>query len=65
MSHGLCRELLNQLGKEQTNMKRPSTGETALHIAMKKKDLDMMRLIIDNGGNIDSQNVRITLNNTQ
>jgi ankyrin repeat protein len=40
-------------------MKRPTTGETAVHIAMKKKDLDMLRLLIENGGNIDSQNVRI------
>jgi ankyrin repeat protein len=40
-------------------MKRPSTGETAIHLAMKKKDLDMLRLLVDNGGNIDSQNVRM------
>ena len=56
-NHGVSRELLNVIPKEQTSMKRPTTGETALHLAMKKKDLEMMRLLVDNGANTDAQNV--------
>ncbi len=45
------------MAKEQVSMRRPDTGETAIHLAMKKKDLDMLRLLVDNGGNVDAQNV--------
>lgn len=63
-NHGVCRELLHVLGKEQINMHIPSTGETGIHIAMKKRDIDMMRLMVDNGGDVDQQNVcNETINN--
>ena len=43
--------------KEQINMKRPSTEDTAIHLAIKKKDIDMLKLLVDNGGNVDLKNV--------
>lgn len=56
-NHGVCRELLHVLPKEQINMHKPSTGETGIHIGMAKKDIDMLRLMVDNGGDVDQQNV--------
>lgn len=60
-NHGVCRELLKELSKEQINMHRPATGETGIHIGMRKKDIDMLRLMVDNGGDVDQQNVNIML----
>ena len=56
-NHGVCRELLHALGKEQINTHVDSNGETGIHIATRKKDLDMLRLMVDNGGDVDQQNV--------
>ncbi|XP_027200011.2 LOW QUALITY PROTEIN: uncharacterized protein LOC113794122 [Dermatophagoides pteronyssinus] len=55
-NHGVCRELLKELPKEQINTHKPETGETAIHIAIRKKDTDMLRLMVDNGGDVDQQN---------
>ena len=56
-NHGVCRELLHVMPKEQINIHKPNTGETGIHIAMRKRDLDMLRLMVDNGGDVDQQNV--------
>lgn len=56
-NHGVCRELLHAMAKEQINTHIPSTGETGIHIGLRKKDLDMLRLMVDNGGDVDQQNV--------
>nr|XP_046909522.1 uncharacterized protein LOC124490979 [Dermatophagoides farinae] len=55
-NHGVCRELLKESAKEQINMHKPETGETGIHIAIRKKDTDMLRLMVDNGGDVDQQN---------
>lgn len=46
------------MAREQCAVKRPDTGECAIHIALRKKDFDMLRLVIELGGNINSQNVK-------
>lgn len=56
-NHGVCRELMKELAKEQINTHRPDNGETGIHIAIRKKDTDMLRLMVDNGGDVDQQNV--------
>ena len=56
-NHGVCRELLKELAKDQINLHKQNTGETGIHIAMRKKDIDMLRLMVDNGGDVDQQNV--------
>lgn len=58
-NHGVCRELLKESAKEQINMHVPQTGETGIHIAIRKKDTDMLRLMVDNGGDVDQQNVKL------
>lgn len=58
-NHGICRELLSVLAKEQTAIKRADTGDTAIHLAMKKKDIEMLRLLVDCGGSVDAQNVNM------
>ena len=61
-NHGVCRELLKESAKEQINMHKPETGETGIHIAIRKKDTDMLRLMVDNGGDVDQQNVSFFYN---
>jgi ankyrin repeat protein len=33
-----------------------TTGETALHLAAKRHDVDMTRILVDYGANVDAQN---------
>lgn len=57
-NHGVSKLLLSEMAREQCAVKRPDTGECAIHIALRKKDFDMLRLVIELGGNINSQNVK-------
>jgi len=54
---GICRELLSILPKEQLEKKRKKFGDTVLHIATRKRDLEMVRLLREYGVDINSQNV--------
>lgn len=54
---GICRELLSLLSKEQLEAKRKKYGDTVLHIATRKRDLEMFRLLLDSGASVNSQNV--------
>lgn len=57
-NHGVCRDLLGAMTKEQVNYIHPSTGNTALHLATKRKDLDIMRFLVECNSPINHQNVR-------
>lgn len=61
-NHGVCQELLNAYPKEQISYLRPETGETALHIATRRKDMDMLKMMVDAGGDVNIQNVGLLLN---
>lgn len=52
----MCRELLGSQTAEQLRATTPD-GDTALHIATRKRDLDMVRILIDYSANVDMQNV--------
>lgn len=56
-NHGVCQELLSDLAKEQLSYRRPETEETAIHIATKHKDLDMLKMMVESGGDVNIQNV--------
>lgn len=53
----MCRELLTALSKEQLKMKTATEGDTAMHIATRHKNGEMLRLFLNSGGNVDAQNV--------
>lgn len=54
----MCRELLSTQAAEQLKYKTKS-GDMAIHLAAKRKDIDMIKILIDYGASVDSQNVRI------
>jgi len=51
----MCRELLGSQTAEQLKATTPD-GDTALHIATRKRDLDMVRILVDYSANVDIQN---------
>lgn len=55
-NQSMVRELLGQSAAEQL---RATTdhGDTALHLAARKRDLDMVRILVDYGTNVDLPNV--------
>lgn len=52
----MCKELLSVLPLEQLKC-TTDTGDTALHLAARRRDLDMVKILVDYGANVDSQNV--------
>lgn len=52
----MCRELLSTQAVEQLKYKTKS-GDMAIHLAAKRKDIDMIKILIDYGASVDSQNV--------
>ncbi|XP_022687869.1 transient receptor potential cation channel subfamily A member 1 homolog [Varroa jacobsoni] len=55
-NHGVCRDLLGVSTKEQVTYVHPTTGNTALHLATKRKDLDIMRFLVECNSPINHQN---------
>ncbi|XP_064482060.1 uncharacterized protein LOC135394918 [Ornithodoros turicata] len=55
-NHGVCRDLLSTMTKEQVSYVHPSTGNTALHMATKRRDLDIMRFLVECNSPINHQN---------
>lgn len=53
----MCRELLSALATDQLKCKT-NTGDTALHLAARRRDLDLVKILVDYGAVVDSQNVR-------
>lgn len=58
-NQSMCRELLSVLPMEQLRC-ITETGDTAVHLAARRKDLDMVKILVDYGANVDSQNVSIS-----
>ena len=52
----MCRELLSQQAQDQLRATTPS-GDTALHLAARRRDVDMARILVDYGAAVDMQNV--------
>lgn len=54
---GAGQELLTSQSQEQLKEKGGPNGDTALHLAVRKRDLDTARAYVDTGANVDAVNV--------
>ncbi|KAH9498484.1 hypothetical protein Btru_007628 [Bulinus truncatus] len=52
----VIKELLSQNSQGQITCRRNDTGDTALHLACRKKDLEAVKLLVDAGINLDLKN---------
>jgi hypothetical protein len=59
-NQSMCRELLGQQTAEQLKATTDS-GDAAIHLAARRRDVDMIRILVDYGTNIDLQNVSTDL----
>lgn len=57
-NQSMCRELLGQQTADQLKAVT-GNGDTALHLASRRKDVDMVRILVDYGTNVDIQNVSL------
>ena len=55
LNHSIVRELLTDYVKEQVSYAN-ADGENCVHIAIKKKDLEMLKILYEHGANFDHQN---------
>lgn len=55
-NQSMCRELLAQQATEQLKATTPA-GDSALHLAARRRDVDMVRILVDYGTSVDTQNV--------
>jgi hypothetical protein len=55
-NQSMCRELLGQQTSEQLKATTDS-GDAAIHLAARRRDVDMIRILVDYGTNVDLQNV--------
>ncbi|XP_067125162.1 serine/threonine-protein phosphatase 6 regulatory ankyrin repeat subunit B-like [Centruroides vittatus] len=55
-NHGVCRELLLDKTKEQLEYVRPTTGDSVIHLATLRKDLEMLKFLVEAGATINAQN---------
>lgn len=54
-NQSMVRELLGVMTAEQLKASAPN-GDTALHLAARRKDVDMTKILVDYGANVDVQN---------
>ncbi|XP_068897873.1 serine/threonine-protein phosphatase 6 regulatory ankyrin repeat subunit B isoform X1 [Tenebrio molitor] len=54
-NQSMCRELLSAQTAEQVKA-AAANGDTALHLAVRRKDIDMVRILVDYGTSVDIRN---------
>ncbi|XP_032689454.1 serine/threonine-protein phosphatase 6 regulatory ankyrin repeat subunit A isoform X4 [Odontomachus brunneus] len=54
-NQSMCRELLAQQAPDQLRATTPA-GDSALHLAARRRDIDMVRILVDYGTSVDMQN---------
>lgn len=55
-NEGAVQDLLAKLAREQLHFKRILSDDYAIHMATKQKDIEILKLVIDAGSNLDLQN---------
>lgn len=45
------------MAKEQVSVKRPPLNDSVVHIVIRRKDMDMMKNLVELGANINDVNV--------
>ncbi|KAM9415828.1 uncharacterized protein ACWYII_024477 [Salvelinus alpinus] len=53
---GIVRELLGTLSEPQLRAQKTGSGDAALHVCCRKTDLEIAKVLIENGANVDIQN---------
>ncbi|XP_036423490.1 transient receptor potential cation channel, subfamily N, member 1 [Colossoma macropomum] len=53
---GIVKELLSGQTEPQLHAQRTGSGDTALHICCRRKDVEMAKVLVEFGSNLDSQN---------
>jgi len=56
-SRGACQELLTADAHEQMRVFAGPHKDTPLHMAVRQRDLDIARIFVDAGANVDAKNV--------
>ena len=54
----VCRELLSHETEAQIKYVKKPLNDTALHLAGRRKDNDMVKMFIEAGATVDARNVR-------
>lgn len=57
-NHAITKELLSNQAKEQVAVKRPPQMDTVVHIVCRKKDMDMLKNLVELGADINSVNAK-------
>ncbi|CAH1774233.1 unnamed protein product [Owenia fusiformis] len=52
----VCRELLTSQAEQQIKVQRQDNGDHVLHIACRKKDIELAKLFIDSGASVSCKN---------
>lgn len=52
----VCKELLSQCSESQLLQQRKENGDSVLHIACRRRDIDMARMLIEAGSPVDLRN---------
>lgn len=60
-NHGLAKELLMEYAKEQLEARKNGNGDCAIHISAKRRDLELMKILIERGCDLNLRNVSLIL----
>ncbi|XP_066532025.1 transient receptor potential cation channel, subfamily N, member 1 [Hoplias malabaricus] len=53
---GVVKELLSSQTEPQLQFQRTENGDTALHISCRRRDIEMAKVLVESGANLDFQN---------
>lgn len=54
-NYGIIRELLAEMAQEQVAVKKPPKCESVVHMCLKKRDIEMMKMMVEVGADVDAQ----------